>query len=37
MDYLNLVFSSDLESLIFWSQVLRPQVLNDFGYDITSA
>ncbi|EDK31291.2 translation initiation factor eIF3 subunit (macronuclear) [Tetrahymena thermophila SB210] len=33
-DYLNLVFSNDEETKIFWQEILRPQIHKDFGYDI---
>ncbi|KAL4445146.1 hypothetical protein ABPG74_021959 [Tetrahymena malaccensis] len=33
-DYLNLVFSDDSDTKIFWKEILKPQILKDFGYDI---
>ncbi|KAL4497082.1 hypothetical protein ABPG72_002238 [Tetrahymena utriculariae] len=33
-DYLNLVFSDDDDTKIFWKEILKPQILKDFGYDI---
>lgn len=33
-DFMNLVFSNDNDTLLFWKTVLKPLIKKDFGYDL---